>query len=204
MGAAVEIPEDDGFAVVDGAGFDGTVEFGGGEGEGDEVFVGVEALAGGFGGEGGEEVVVDFVAVAGGGEGSAEGDEVDHVVAGFLAGFAAGGFLGRLALLHAAGDAFREGLLHGFAVLTDEDEAAIGELPEDADGAAVAEDPGRVGAPPLPGRGAAPHIQSSNFMDTSQETPETQGMGTVVRRNAPNGEVPRPLRSLVSSWRRDA
>ena len=166
-------------------------------------------------------MVVHFVAVAGGGEGSAEGDEVDHVVAGFLAGFAAGGFLGRLALLHAAGDAFQEGLLHGFAVLTDEDEAAIGELPEDADGAAVAEDlagglaaigparsvlrsPGRVSAPPLPGRGAAPHIQSSNFMDTSQETPETQGMGTVVRRNAPNGEVPRPLRSLVSSWRRDA
>ena len=25
---------------------------------------------------------------------------------------------------------------------------------------------------------------------------KTQGMGTVVRRNAPNGEVPRPLRSL--------
>ena len=25
---------------------------------------------------------------------------------------------------------------------------------------------------------------------------ETQGMGTVVRRNAPNGEAPRPLRSL--------
>ena len=68
MGAAVEIPEDDGFAVVDGAGFDGTVEFGGGEGDGGEVLIGVEVLAGGFGGEGGEEVVVDFVAVAGGGE----------------------------------------------------------------------------------------------------------------------------------------
>ena len=25
-------------------------------------------------------------------------------------------------------------------------------------------------------------------------------MGTVVRRNVPNGEVPRPLRSFVSSW----
>ena len=33
-----------------------------------EVLIGVEVLAGGFGGEGGEEVVVDFVAVAGGGE----------------------------------------------------------------------------------------------------------------------------------------
>lgn len=68
MGAAVEIPEDDGFAVVDGAGFDGTVEFGGGEGEGDEVFVGVEALAVGGGLEAGVEMVVHFVAVAGGGE----------------------------------------------------------------------------------------------------------------------------------------
>ena len=175
MGAAVEIPEDDGFAVVDGAGFDGTVEFGGGEGEGDEVFVGVEALAVGGGLEAGVEMVVHFVAVAGGGEGSAEGDEVDHVVAGFLAGFAAGG---------------SEDLAGGLA--------AIGPA------RSVLRSPGRVGAPPLPGRGAAPHIQSSNFMDTSQETPETQGMGTVVRRNAPNGEVPRPLRSLVSSWRRDA
>ena len=27
-------------------------------------------------------------------------------------------------------------------------------------------------------------------------------MGTIVRRNAPNGEAPRPLRSFVSSWRR--
>ena len=26
-------------------------------------------------------------------------------------------------------------------------------------------------------------------------------MGTVVRRNAPNGEVPRPLRPFVSSWK---
>ena len=32
-----------------------------------------------------------------------------------------------------------------------------------------------------------------------QEITETQGMGTVVRRCAPNGEVPRPLRSFVSS-----
>ena len=95
MGAAVEIPEDDGFAVVDGAGFDGTVEFGGGEGDGGEVLIGVEVLAVGGGLEAGVEMVVHFVAVAGGGEGSAEGDEVDHVVAGFLAGFAAGGFLGR-------------------------------------------------------------------------------------------------------------
>ena len=30
----------------------------------------------------------------------------------------------------------------------------------------------------------------------SKKAPETQGMGTVVRRNAPNGEVPSPLRSL--------
>ena len=29
---------------------------------------------------------------------------------------------------------------------------------------------------------------------------EAQGMGTVMRRDAPNGEVPRPLRNLVSSW----
>ena len=39
---------------------------------------------------------------------------------------------------------------------------------------------------------------------SSKKTLETQGMGTVVRRNAPNGEVPRPLRSFVSSWRRAA
>ena len=30
----------------------------------------------------------------------------------------------------------------------------------------------------------------------SKKATETQGMGTVVRRNAPNGEVPSPLRSL--------
>ena len=35
---------------------------------------------------------------------------------------------------------------------------------------------------------------------TSKMT-EAQGMGTVERRKAPNGEVPRPLRSFVSSWR---
>ena len=34
----------------------------------------------------------------------------------------------------------------------------------------------------------------------SKKTLETQGMGTLVRRNAPNGEVPRPLRSFVSLW----
>ena len=33
-----------------------------------------------------------------------------------------------------------------------------------------------------------------------QENAETQGMGTVERPEGPNGEVPRPLRSLVSLW----
>ena len=30
---------------------------------------------------------------------------------------------------------------------------------------------------------------------------ETQGMGTVVSPEGANGEVPRPLRSFVSSWK---
>ena len=33
------------------------------------------------------------------------------------------------------------------------------------------------------------------------ENTETQGMGTLVRPAGPNGEVPRPLRSFVSSWK---
>ena len=37
---------------------------------------------------------------------------------------------------------------------------------------------------------------------TFQETPETQGMGTLERPEGPNGEVPSPLRSFVSSWKR--
>ena len=34
------------------------------------------------------------------------------------------------------------------------------------------------------------------LMAFPKKTPETQGMGTVVRPSGPNGEVPRPLRSL--------
>ena len=34
-----------------------------------------------------------------------------------------------------------------------------------------------------------------------QETTGARGMGTLVRAGGPNGEVPRPLRNLVSSWR---
>ena len=37
--------------------------------------------------------------------------------------------------------------------------------------------------------------------DASRKTEEAQGMGTVVRPSGQNGEVPRPLRPFVSSWK---
>ena len=52
-----------------------------------------------------------------------------------------------------------------------------------------------------PSRPICPIRPTTSPMGASLETLETQGMGTVVRRNAPNGEAPRPLRSFVSSWR---
>ena len=44
--------------------------------------------------------------------------------------------------------------------------------------------------------------QSAATQGVSHEKTETQGMGTVVRPAGPNGEVPRPLRPFVPSWRR--
>ena len=43
-----------------------------------------------------------------------------------------------------------------------------------------------------------------HLLHAAGKTKEAQGLGTLVRCNAPNGEVPRPLRSFASSRRRDA
>ena len=55
--------------------------------------------------------------------------------------------------------------------------------------------------PAGPAHGERRTKRAASVANTPQST-ETQGMGTGVRRNAPNGEAPRPLRSFVSSWRR--
>ena len=54
----------------------------------------------------------------------------------------------------------------------------------------------RVAAKPQTFHGHGTRGKRATGEGAFQENIETQGMGTVVRRNAPNGEVPRPLRSL--------